>query len=72
MKSIFEQACEEVMRLHGTDVGVRLSGTRYGLSFQELDARIRTTLREPTYRTPRCQRLRAFDVNARIKALLPR
>ena len=66
MKSVYEQACEEAMALCGKNLEIRLTGSRFDLSFLEWDALIRSALKELMYGTPRCQRLRKWDVNVRI------
>ena len=65
--SMYHRVSEEVIALYGRNISLRLTGTRYGLSYLEWDALFRTTLKEPMYGTPRCQRLRAWDVEARLK-----
>lgn len=66
MKSIYEQACEETMAHYGENFEIRLTGSRFGLSFHQWDALIRKALHEPMYETPRCTRWRRFDVDIRI------
>jgi hypothetical protein len=66
MTSIYEQACEETMALCGKNFQIRITGSRQGLSFREWDALILRDLHEPMYGTPRCTRLRRFDIDARL------
>ena len=66
MKSIYEKACEETMALCGKNFEIRITGSRYGLSFLEWDALTRCALREDMYGTPKCTRLRKTNIELRL------
>lgn len=69
MPSIFEGVVEKVMASCGRGVCLRLTGSKYGLSYHEWEKLIRNQLRERKFRTPRCQRLRAWDPEVRLVQL---
>lgn len=65
---IYQRAVEEAMRefSHG-DYSLRNTGAYTGISYEDWENAIRGELKESKYSTPRCSRLRQWDVDARIE-----
>ena len=68
---IFEQAVTQVIASTSGAVAIRLTGTKWGLSYSHWDTLIGADLKERKYATPRCQRLRQWDVDTRLDQLCP-
>lgn len=67
---IYQRAVEEAMRefSHG-DSSLRNTGAYAGMTYEDWERAITKELRESTYSTPRCTRLRQWDVSTRIEEL---
>ncbi len=69
MVSIYERVVENVIASHGCGVCIRLTGSKYGLSYNDWENLIRKELREPKFGTPKCKRQRAWDPEIRLAQL---
>ena len=67
--NVYKRAVEDAIAKHGRGVFLKLTGTSYGLTFDEREQLIRQELREPLFGTPRCTRKRAWDVDTRLEQL---
>jgi hypothetical protein len=69
MSSIFKSVVERVMASCGRGMCLRLTGSKFGLSYDDWENLIRKQLREVKFKTPRCQRFRAWDPEVRLAQL---
>lgn len=67
---LYEKAVEHSMAWTSRgNVGVQLTGTKWGISHVQWERLINADLREPKFGTPRCTRQRRWDVNKRLAEL---
>jgi len=65
---IYEKTVEQAMSWTSRgSVGIQLTGTQWGLSFYEWEARMRENLRDKKNSVARCLRKRAWDLDLQEK-----
>lgn len=67
---IYEKAVENAMSWTSRgNVVVQLTDTKWGVKYGQWESLISADLREDKFSTPRCQRMRKWDVESRLSQL---